>query len=74
VLRRESAVVDLVSTQVLVELALAVEVGLVAEIIRKTANCRVPPNNITLREQMPIVFDDHRAHTAASTSFASRAR
>jgi hypothetical protein len=39
--------VDLVSTPILVDLVLAVEVALVAEIIRMTANCRLPRDNIT---------------------------
>jgi hypothetical protein len=53
-MRRELAIMDLVSTQVLVELVFAVEVALVADIIRMTASCRLPRENITRREQMTL--------------------
>jgi hypothetical protein len=64
-IRRESSIVNLVSTHVLVGLVLAVEVALVAEIIRMTADCRLPREDITRREQMPVVF---RSASSSSTS------
>jgi hypothetical protein len=48
----------------LVGLVFAVKVALIADIIRMTASCRLSRENITRREQMPVIFGDHIAQLA----------